>query len=84
MISADSVDEVNRRDFFAKVVERGGSLPYEEFADLAATHDLDEPWISEQKARGFVAFKDVDGGCVVSVTSKTTMRYRIESVETLV
>jgi (2Fe-2S) ferredoxin len=84
MISADSPDELNRRNLFVTAVQRSGSLPYEEFAALAAEHDLDETWISEQKARGFIAFKDVDGDCVVSVTSKTTMRYRIKSVETLV
>jgi len=84
MISADSPDEVNRRDFFAAFIERGGSLPYDELAALAAEHDLDEAWLNEQKARGFVAFRDVDGGCVVSVTSKTTMRYRLAPVGTTV
>ena len=84
MISAESPDEVNRRDFFATVIERGGSLPYGELVALAAEHDLDEAWINEQKSRGFVAFRDVGGGCVVSVTSKTTMRYRLAPVETAI
>lgn len=82
LISADSPDEINRRNFYSAVVERGGAVNYDAFAALAAHFALDEPWINEQKARGFVAFKDADGECMVHVTSKATMRYRIEFEET--
>ena len=83
LIDAGSKDEVNRRNFYLTVVERGGSLPFVDFVAQAASFNLDEAWVNEQKARGFVAFKDVDGECMVNVTSKTTMRYRIAPVESL-
>lgn len=84
MISATSPDEVNRRAFYLAMVEGGGAVPFDAFRAAAADFGLDEAWINEQKARGFVAFKDVDGECVVHVTSKTTMRYRIQPVEAAV
>jgi (2Fe-2S) ferredoxin len=81
LIAADSPDEVNRRDFYLAIVERGGAVAFDEFRTVAAAFGLDEAWINEQKARGFVAFKDAEGECFVHVTSKTTMRYRIEFAE---
>lgn len=78
MLTPDRPDEVNRGSFFQAAVERGESVPYSEFADLACQHDLDDAWINEQKQRGFIAIKEAeDGENVVTVTSKARMRYRI-------
>jgi (2Fe-2S) ferredoxin len=84
LISADSPDELIRRNFYLAIVERGGAVPFEEFELTAAEFGLDGAWINEQKARGFVAFKDADGQCIVHVTSKTTMRYCIDYTEATV
>lgn len=79
ILTPDREDEVNRRHFYEAAVARGDEIPYADFSALAGEYDLDEAWIQEQKARGFIAVKDTeDGAQVVTVTSKSKIRYFIE------
>jgi (2Fe-2S) ferredoxin len=79
ILTPETPAEVNRERFYREIVARGGSLPADEFAAVAAEFELDENWVAEQARRGFVARKDVDGVPSIVVTSKATVRYRIES-----
>jgi (2Fe-2S) ferredoxin len=48
------------------------------FAELAAEHDFDAAWITEQLKRGFLARKpDQDGVARMNVTSKARTRYGV-------
>jgi len=77
ILTPEREDEVNRRELYATAAREGEPLPYERFAELVDDHGLDERWIAGQKGRGFIAVRDnEDGdGHVVSITSKTKMRY---------
>jgi (2Fe-2S) ferredoxin len=79
ILTPETPAEVNRERFFQAVVDMGGSLPQEEFSQLASNFDLDEAWVTEQTRRGFVARKEIDGVPSIVVTSKTTTRYRIDA-----
>lgn len=80
ILTPDRPDEVNRRKFYEQAVTRGETVPMEDFSSLAGQFDLDEAWIQEQKARGFIAVRDSEDGDgqEVSVTSKAKLRYFIE------
>ncbi len=80
ILTPDREDEVNRRKLYATALAEGDPLDYERFAEIVAEHELEERWIAGQKARGFIAVRDrEDGdGLIVSITSKTKIRYFFE------
>ncbi|MEZ4571397.1 MAG: hypothetical protein R2849_13925 [Thermomicrobiales bacterium] len=81
ILTPEREDEVNRRELYETAVAEEDPLDYERFVEIAADHDLDERWIAGQKARGFIAVRDKEegDGQVVSVTSKSKIRYFIDS-----
>ncbi len=83
ILTPDREDEVNRRKLYAAALDAGEPLTYERFAEIVAGHDLDEQWIAGQKGRGFIAVRDSEDGDgqVVSITSKTTLRYFFDEAE---
>lgn len=80
ILTPDRPDEVNRRKFYERAVEQGEPIDFTAFNELAAEFDLDDAWIQEQKARGFIAVRDAEDGDgqQVSVTSKAKIRYFIQ------
>lgn len=83
ILTPDREDEVNRRKLYETAhAEAGdGALPYERFVEIAADHGLDEQWIAGQRGRGFIAVRDAEdgGGQLVTVTSKSKIRYFLDS-----
>lgn len=78
ILSADTPDEVRRKDFYQAVVDAGWKIPTEQFTSLAAEFDFDQTWINEQARRGFIARKEVDGTPTINPTTMALSRYRIE------
>lgn len=78
ILNADTPEEVNREKFYRAVVDEGGKIPAERFAELACDFGFDNAWINEQARRGFIARKEVDGQPTVNPTTKALSRYRIE------
>ena len=83
ILTPDREDEVNRRSLYEAAVAEGEQVGMTRFAEIVADHGLDDAWIKEQRARGFIAVRDADDGDsdgqIVTVTSKARMRYFIES-----
>jgi (2Fe-2S) ferredoxin len=80
ILTPDREDEVNRRKLYEAATVDGDVLDFERFAQIVESHGLDERWIAGQKARGFIAVRDDDeGGQIVTVTSKTKIRYFFEA-----
>jgi (2Fe-2S) ferredoxin len=78
VLSADSPDEVQRREFYREAVDPQPTRPVAEFETLAAKHGFDQAWIAEQQRRGFVARKPAeDGGETITVTKKARARYGV-------
>ena len=77
VLSPDSPEESQRRDFYAFVWAAGGSVPVEEFEQRAGDQGFDSSWIAEQLRRGFIARKPSDSGDVIQVTKKARDRYML-------
>ena len=80
LLCSDSPDEQQRRGCYAAALEAGGTLPAADFVALADTHGLPETWVAEQQRRGFIARKpapDIEGGETITVTTKSSTRYRL-------
>ena len=78
VLDANTPEEADRRALFA-VAAAHDPVSADEFAALAASHQLDDAWINEQARRGFIARKDVDGVASVTITSKARARYGLEA-----
>ncbi len=77
VLNRDTPHEGRRARFYAAAVALE-SPDEASFAELAAHHDFDAAWITDQMKRGFLAKKpDADGVVRVSVTSKARTRYGV-------
>jgi (2Fe-2S) ferredoxin len=77
LLSEKTPEEVDRKSFYAEVLEAGNPSPEEMFAATADKHGYDDAWIVEQQRRGFIARKPSDDGSgdQITVTKKTRVRY---------
>ncbi len=82
LVGPDSPAERDRRKLYAAVVEQGNPVPASAFEVAVVAHGFDQPWLTEQQRRGFIARKPgADGGEeTITVTKKTRDRYRLTSV----
>jgi (2Fe-2S) ferredoxin len=85
ILTPDREDELNRRSLYEATVAEGEQVAMTRFAEIVAEHGLDDAWITEQRARGFIAVRDAEDGQgrIVIVTSKARLRYFIPSAARL-
>ncbi len=77
LLSKHSAEEETRRHFYQAAASPSPTRPAADFIALAASHGLDDAWISEQQRRGFVARKpgtDPESE-TMTVTKKAIARY---------